>query len=109
METKTDAMCTRLIIQAELARHAKNGKERSEALARLSQTLFNIARPKFDKEKLTKAFRESCVEGPDYGSPVALEGKIMHANGSFDLDVLSHLYFIEAPATIEGEFDVNRS
>ena len=102
-ETRTDALCTRLIIQSEIARWAHNAAERSQALMRLSQTLFNITRPKFHKQKLIDALKRSCIEQPDYGSAVAAEGKKLYLNGTFDLDMLSHAYFAEAAITIEGK------
>lgn len=108
-ETRTDALCTRLIVQAEIARWSNSVKERSAALRRISDTLFLIARPKFDPGRLARAFEMACIEGPDYGSPVARTGNKLHLNGIFDLDIVSHLYFAEAPKTIEGEKNVEGS
>lgn len=93
METKTDAQLTRLMILADVARHAKNRPQREQALDSLTQTLVKLRPPRFDPRKLRKALEASVVES--LGSPVVQERNIIHIAGSFDLTVLGYVYFTE--------------
>lgn len=96
-------LCKRLLIQAETACTTKSAKQRAYVLMRISHTLFAIARPKFDSNRLVQALRTACLEAPEFGDPVVREGGRIHLNGSFSLEKLSNAYFVEAPTTIDGE------
>jgi hypothetical protein len=101
METKTDALLTRCIILSEIARNAKTKAERNGALDRLSQTLVLLRQPRFDVQKLKKAFNAAVVEKPDYEDPVVQDGNVLHLRGGFDTRVLAFNYFKDEGKTIE--------
>lgn len=101
-QTRTEQLLERLVTQVALISEAKTVKAREEGIVRLTQTLFLIMRPRFDKKRLLEALRKSCTDKPDFGDPVVGEGRKVHLNGTFDLDALSHAYFVEAPITING-------
>lgn len=103
--TRTEELFARLLLQAQMAADQKLlHARRAEALVRLSQTMFEIARPSFDGTKLSEALRGACVIEPDVGSSAAYEeGKRqLYVNGTFDLGRLSALYFVGSPKVIKG-------
>lgn len=101
--TKTEKLCELLLIQAGMVADGKlSHARRDKALVRLSQTMFELARPSFDGAKLSEALRGSCTEAPDVGSSAAFmeaAGQI-YVNGVFDVARLSTLYFVGAPKII---------
>lgn len=102
--TRTEELFARLLLQAQMAADQKlPHARRSEALVRLSQTMFEIARPSFDGQKLSEALRGSCINEPDVGSSAVYGHDGLYVNGTFDLAKLSALYFVGSPKVIKGK------
>lgn len=101
--TRDEILRKRLLLQAEIVANENASKRvRGMALVRLSQTMFDLARPLFDGAKLSKALRGSCTVEPDMGSSavyIADERKLQ-VFGEFDLVRLSQLYFTQTQQTI---------
>ena len=102
-QTKTEELFQKLVLQAQMAADTTLAhSKRSAAFVRLSQTMFEIARPSFDGGKLSEALRGACIAEPDQGHSAVWGYDGLYVNGTFDLAKLSALYFVGTPKVIQG-------